>query len=275
MEMEIKRKRKEKYIYLITFAILLAVFMRILIAYLTERVFLFDTLTFIGTILGILPLFIYKYLEYRRIKDIEERFPDFLRDLAGSREAGMTLPYALMHVSKLDYGYLTPEIKKIADQISWGIPLRKAFENFSRRIKSKHIQRSTSIIIEADRSGGKITAILEAVARFSRVIREIEKEQIGTLRSYTIIIYFSYVVFIVIIILLLRTLLSGLVQLGGVVAPVRIEEFNKLLFRMTIIQGVFTGLVAGKVGEGTILDGIKHSFILAFIGFLSFEIFIW
>lgn len=274
--MGMKRKIKEKkYIYLITFAILLAVFMRILIVYLTERVFLFDILTFIGTMLGVLPLFIYKYLEYRRIKDIEERFPDFLRDLAGSREAGMTLPYALIHISKLDYGYLTPEIKKIADQISWGIPLRKAFENFSRRIKSKHVQRSTSIIIEADRSGGKITAILEAVARFSRVLREIEKEQIGTLRTYTIIIYFSYVVFIVIIVLLLRTLLSGLAQLGGVVTPVRIQEFNKLLFRMTIIQGVFTGLVAGKVGEGTILDGIKHSFILAFIGFLSFEIFIW
>ena len=262
-------EKNEKYAYMISFLILSLTFFRVLITWSLDALFVFLI------IVGILPIFFVKYIEFRIIKNMEERFPDFLRDLAAAREAGMTLPYSLVHVSKLDYGFLTKEIKKIANQISWGLPLGKALENFAKRVKSKHIRRSVSIIIEADKSGGKITSILEAVANFSKTMRELEKEQIGILRSYTIIIYFAYIVFILIIVLLLKTLLSGLTQLGGVVNPVKTVEINKLLFRMTIIQGFFTGLVAGKVGEGSVVNGIKHSIILSMVGFLSFEFLVW
>ena len=49
-----------------------------------------------------------------RFRKIDEAFPDFVRDLAESRRAGMTFTKAIMYSSKGNYGLLTPEIQKIA-----------------------------------------------------------------------------------------------------------------------------------------------------------------
>ena len=62
----------------------------------------------------------YEYLRLRKVRKIDARFPDFVRDLAESRRAGMTFTRAIMHASTGNYGVLTEEIKKIAQQISWG-----------------------------------------------------------------------------------------------------------------------------------------------------------
>jgi len=36
---------------------------------------------------------------------------------------------------------------------------------------------------------------------------------------------------------------------------------------MVVIQGIFTGLVAGQIGEGRIIAGFKHSAIMTISGF--------
>jgi flagellar protein FlaJ len=40
---------------------------------------------------------------------------------------------------------------------------------------------------------------------------------------------------------------------------------------MSSIQAFFGGLVAGKMGEGTVGGGLKHSVILLVIGYLAFK----
>ena len=36
---------------------------------------------------------------------------------------------------------------------------------------------------------------------------------------------------------------------------------------MAIIEGIFTGLVAGQIGEGSVTAGVKHSIIMTAAGF--------
>jgi flagellar protein FlaJ len=48
-----------------------------------------------------------------------------------------------------------------------------------------------------------------------------------------------------------------------------------ILFHTAIIQGFFGGLVAGKMGEGAIGNGLKHSLILIAITFLAFFLLVW
>jgi flagellar protein FlaJ len=36
---------------------------------------------------------------------------------------------------------------------------------------------------------------------------------------------------------------------------------------MSVIQALFSGLVAGKMGEGTVSAGLKHSVVLLLVGF--------
>jgi len=40
---------------------------------------------------------------------------------------------------------------------------------------------------------------------------------------------------------------------------------------MSTIQAFFGGLVAGKMGEGTVSAGLKHSVILLTSGYLAFK----
>jgi flagellar protein FlaJ len=41
---------------------------------------------------------------------------------------------------------------------------------------------------------------------------------------------------------------------------------------MTTIQAFFGGLIAGKMGEGTISAGLKHSLIMMIVGFLVLKL---
>jgi flagellar protein FlaJ len=41
---------------------------------------------------------------------------------------------------------------------------------------------------------------------------------------------------------------------------------------MTLIQAFFGGLVAGKMGEGSIYAGLKHSLIMMILGYLSLRV---
>ncbi len=40
---------------------------------------------------------------------------------------------------------------------------------------------------------------------------------------------------------------------------------------MLVVEGFFGGLVAGKMGEGELLSGLKHSTILVAIGWIVFR----
>jgi flagellar protein FlaJ len=42
---------------------------------------------------------------------------------------------------------------------------------------------------------------------------------------------------------------------------------------MTIVQGFFGGLVAGKMGEGSISAGLKHSLIMMILGYVALKLF--
>ena len=56
---------------------------------------------------------------------------------------------------------------------------------------------------------------------------------------------------------------------GGSSKPLDSDEFGKPLFYMLLVQSFFAGLVIGKISEGSIKSGFKHSFILLAITLLT------
>src|ERR1041385_588206 len=102
--------------------------------------------------------------DLKRIRAIDDKFPDFLRDLSESARAGMTLPRALVNASNGAYGELTSEIKKMAAQVEWGVNFSEVIERFADRVGSPLIDRTVSLIVEAQRAGGSMVAILGAAA---------------------------------------------------------------------------------------------------------------
>lgn len=231
-------------------------------------------LNLLALLLIIFPTFLIKYYVYRREREIEARFPDFLRDVADTINSGMTLPQAIKHVANNDYGILSKYVKQTAVQIDWGIPFERIFRNFAEKTGNRIIKRAVSTIIETHRSGGRISDALTSVTETLIEIGKIRKERMAHVYSQILTGYMIFFVFLGIMIGLMKFLLPGMLLPGteGGIGKINPEFYREMFFYLTLIEGVFSGLAIGKMSEGTIIAGIKHTLILSTIGYAAFII---
>ena len=224
----------------------------------------------------------YSALHVRRVRKIDSRFPDFVRDLAESRRAGMTFTKAIMYSSKGNYGVLTSEIQKIARQISWGSSVDNALNAFSKRVNTKLIRRTISLIIEASRSGGNVADVLDAASKDAREIKLIDAERRASMMSYVAVIYVGMGVFLLIIVVLSSSFLPNMIneQVAGEAASSGVAlgggdltqaAISAVFFTACIIQSAGMGLVTGVFEEGNVISGVKHSFIMMLVTFVVFK----
>jgi flagellar protein FlaJ len=221
----------------------------------------------------------YEAIRIRRVHKIDAIFPDFLRDLASSKRAGMTFAKSIMFTSKGNYGVLTNEIKKISQQISWGTSITDALKDFSKRINTKSIRRSVSLIIESSKSGGNVTDVLSLAADDARELKMLEEERRINMASYVVVIYVSMFVFLAIMVILNLSFIpamtgSGAQGLAGIVSggstgdPAQIVA---VFYLATLVQGLGSGVVAGVFEDGTLYAGVKHVFILTLVSWVTFK----
>ncbi len=213
-----------------------------------------------------------QYNKYRLDKEIEERFPDFLRDVAQNMKAGMTLPQAVIATKKTDYGLLDPYLDKIAVQIDWGIPFDKILESFAKN-KTQVIKRTVSVINEAIRGGGNIAQILDAIGRSISEINELRKERQSSTYSQMLTGYIIFFVFLGVLVSLQTFLIPSMNLTSAGFTGVMIE-YGILFRQLILIQGFFSGLVIGKMADGRIISGLKHSIALMILGYIVLSIFV-
>lgn len=223
---------------------------------------------------------IYEHLRIRRVRKIDDRFPDFVRDLAESRRAGMTFTKAILYASKGNYGVLTPEIKKISQQISWGSSVEEALSSFASRVNTKLIRRTISLIIEASRSGGGVADVLDAASKDAREIRLLDRERRSSMMAYVSVIYVGMGVFLLIIVVLGGTFIPAMTGQGstslqagtlGGAGGINKSNIMPIFFATTFFQSIGMGLVTGVFEEGNVLSGVKHVFIMCVITWVVFK----
>jgi len=242
---------------------------------------LFSSISVIAIFLFMLPIVMIKYMEYSKVKTIEEMFPVFLRDFVESIRGGMTVPHALKSVSKNDYKTLSPFIRKMSAQMDWGIPADKVFLKFSEESKSKLIGRIISSVVESHRFGGNLSDTFEALSNTSLEVERLRAERRLFLNSQMMTGYIVFFVFLSVIIGLERFLIPSLAQvnLGGVgmgaFGPPQeglVAEYKTVFRNLILIQGLFAGLAVGKMAEGSMISGLKHSMIMMFVGILVYMV---
>jgi len=237
--------------------------------------FFFFILGIVG-IVAALPFFTAFLVGIGREREKEEMFLEFSRDLAEGVAAGIPIPKSVLNVSDKDYGSLAVHVRKLANQISLGIPFRRALLTFAEDSKNKVLRRSISIIIEAEESGGEIGSTLDSVAKSVSEVEDIKKERRSIMYNQVVQGYMIFLMFIVIMIILQIWLLpkiqevSALSTGSGFVTstPPDVQFLNNTLFILILIQSLFTGLVIGQLSEGKITHGIRHSVILVVVGYL-------
>jgi flagellar protein FlaJ len=235
----------------------------------------FDEFVFFAVIIAVFPPTVLNYIDYRWRRAVDSHLPDLFRSIVQAQETGMTLPQALEEASKRKYGPLTAELKKMTAQISWGMNFEEAILALGKRVNTVLMQRTVPLIIEAGRSGGRVERVFEPIGKFVQTTLLLDKERRNQTRPYIAIIYVAFFVYLFTIVLLFQSFfvtMEDLPLLGKtVMAPV---EIQRMFFHMTAIQAFFGGLVAGKMGEGTINAGLKHSLIMMLCGYLALKLFL-
>jgi len=235
----------------------------------------------IGIIGGALPIIRRVIKENKISLEKEEMFLEFSRNLVESVKTGTPISKSIINVADKNYGALTPHIKKLANQISLGIPLNKALDVFAKDAENRSISRSLTLIGQAERSGGEIGEILEAVANAVSMTDKLRKERKSVISSLVSQGYIIFLVFIVIILVLqfqIVPMVSGIGDIGGALgigvgssgvnpATAQNDISNAFLY-LILVQGFFTGLTIGKLSEGNFKAGIKHSFSLMLLSFI-------
>ncbi len=224
-------------------------------------------LNILGLLIGGVPGVWMLYRRHTAIKEMEERFVELMRDITDSIESGMTLPLALEHTAKRDYGHLSRHVNALASQVNWGIPFEKALIAFAKKTGSHIIARAVDSIIEIYKVGGKISSTLTAVAASLQVIEKIKSERASAARAQLVTIYVIFAIFIAIMIMMQLFLLPQLPSLGAAFSPAFLTgSFAAFI----LLQGFFAGLAAGKLAENSFSAGLKHALIYMIGGYGAF-----
>ena len=216
------------------------------------------------------------YIEYKWKKAVEENFPDFLREMAERLRSGMPFYKALEAATSRNYGPLTPELKKLTYQLSWGSRPEDAFDAFAERIGTPLARRISILLQEVGRMGGETARVIETIGNFLRSIQLMEKERASELRIHILTIYTAFFTFMIISIILVTKffypLYFSLAEYPGALKPLMTPiEARQILLHMLSIEAVTSGLMAGKISEKRISAGLKHAMILLVISLIVYN----
>jgi len=238
------------------------------------------------------------FAESKNQKLIEQIFPEFIRDLVGAVKSGMNVPAAIIHISETDYAALNPYVEKMANQLTWSIPVHKVLVTFANDTNNRIIQRAIATVIEAEQSGGNIEDVLESITNSLVEIKRIKAERRAAIHSQAIQSYIIFFVFLGVMVVISTMLIPFMSKVGiqeegvpkltqealtGMMMTIDIDttsvytfvhtlgqwfiSIDGIFLMLALIQGMFAGIVIGKLSEGTLQAGIKHSLLLGTIAF--------
>jgi len=231
-------------------------------------------------VFAIMPFLMRAIRETKIQTEKEEMFLEFARNLVESVKTGTPISKSIINMKEKNFRSLTPHIHKLANQISLGIPLSKALTIFSKDVKNKSISRSLTLIGQAEKAGGDIGEILESVAGAVNLSEKLKKERKASISTLIGQGYIIFVIFTIIFLVLQFQIIPmvsnigslssslGLGGNGGSASNVNQSSISNAFLYLILVEGFFTGLIIGKLAEGSIKAGIKHSFGLMFLSFL-------
>jgi len=239
-----------------------------------------------GIMVGIIPLTIHQLREVQRRDSVDRNMPVFLLALLSSVQSGSNLIKAIEQAAERNLGALTPELKNLRANISWGTPIEDAFENFAKRTGTRVSRRVTVLLEMAMKIGGDVSENLEMIQKHVSEMQNIEKSRKSALQPYTYTIYISFAVFLAVAVLLTTSFFTEIekVQVGllasgtskdglfGSLADMDVSKLESALFNMAIIEAVFGGVAAGKIGSGSYVAGTKHVVVMIIMAVIAFNV---
>jgi flagellar protein FlaJ len=240
-----------------------------------------DDHVIIALLIVLVPYAIFYELWRRNIEGMESLIPDFLDRMAGINQVGLTIAQAIGIMVNTNLGLLSYEIKRIKRDIDWGASFSDALIRFESRIRTPLIARTVVLITKASQMSGSIGDVLSIAASDAKMSDILKRERMSDMFIYTAIIYLSFIVFLFVVGVITSQFIPILSQvdtqgipqgtaMAGVTA-VGIQSLERLMYHSVVIQAIFSGLIAGQMGESSLKAGIKHACIMLVLSLIAFN----
>jgi flagellar protein FlaJ len=171
--------------------------------------------------------------------------------------------------------------------VEWGADVAAALRRMANRARAPMLTRSVALVTNAMGASGDIAPVLRIAANETDDARTLREERRQQMLTYLVVIYVSFFVFLGIIVALTVSFIPAIEAASSSPAfsregvstgvfsgfeNVDVGAYSLLFFHVTLVQGFFSGLIAGQLGEGGVTDGLKHATVLVFVTYVVFQV---
>jgi flagellar protein FlaJ len=224
--------------------------------------------------LSLIPAALTQIIDSKLCREIDENLERFLMDLADAQQAGIPLIRALEEAATRSYGALTGDVRYMVARIQWGFTVEDSLGILKARALTPLSMKIATLLAEAVRYGGDLRTVFTGTAEFVRRVNELRRERSRRLRPYVIVFYVSIIILLVLTVILSKGFIEAItVGEAPTQIPIAIDKFwfKLAMLDLAIIESVFGGLTIGKISEGVIKAGVKHTMILLLATYTVFR----
>jgi flagellar protein FlaJ len=233
-------------------------------------------------LIALIPPAVIEYNNAVWLKQIDKNLPRLLRDVTESIRSGMPLIRALEIATTRDYGPMTKLLETAMVNFNLTSDLDGSLNWLGENLIRLSGKRMATILLEAERSGGRMLDVLETSITMFTSLDEYRDEREGVVGPYVLMVYVSSLIFLfvgwVIITQFLTPLaktdmnIPGVATLIGKMLP--LEYYKAIIFWAAVMEGLIGGLVAGKIADSKVASGLIHSVLLITITIVFYALFI-
>jgi len=222
---------------------------------------------------SIIPAVLYHRISKKNFA-AENALPSLIRDVTEARRTGLSPEKSIVHaVTRRGYGAFTPDLRRMMNQIEWGVPLRTIYKDLAHWVKSWPVIVNFYILVETVEIGGGDANTLGILAEFSEKVRTIERNQRNMLMPYIILPFIWTILMVFTVTFTINTLSSiPALALGSFTSAVLSEGIisnSSIIEAGIIFHSWLTGFFIGKVSEGNFASGFKFSALLSLTAYTT------
>lgn len=205
------------------------------------------------------------------VRNIESHLPEFLRELSDMKDIGLTIQDAIHRISGAKLGLLSSELSSASRDMSAGVNVNSALVRMEERIGLVSVKRAISLLVRASEITTNLRQIfMIAITDFEHYLK-LKSERENTTIVYVMIIYLSFGIYLY---TAYQLNVPFLASFKGQNVTMDIAGNTTDMFRIGIILGAFSGIMAGQFSSNSILSGFKHSIVLLLAALVIFVFFI-
>lgn len=215
----------------------------------------------------ILPLMVAYEARRYYINRVEAQMPEFLRDIADMKDVGMTLQSAIAIVSTSKLGVLSSELRIVSEEVKWGASTSSALVRMEERIGLVSVKRAISLIVKASEITDQLREILTiAISDLDHYLK-MKNKRFNVSFVYLAVIYLSFGIYLYCSYQLNDAFVASFADMD---VKFDITSNIRDMFRVAIIIGGFSGLMAGQLSSNNLMSGLKHTILFLVVAIVVY-----